>query len=178
MEFSRQEYWGEFPFSSTGELPDPGIKPIPLTAPQVYLKNLKSEIKQNIKVLYWVKVSLRGLSTRCQQEEGARKVLQLKERSCISYMSHNHWMLTASTAGPPGPYPLGMISNSFLLFLPLPGWGIWLSCSIISERYSLRRTGRWWIPATFASLLGAVTLPLTMTHTKGKSHDRKHALLF
>jgi len=90
MEFSRQEYWSEFPFPSTGELPDPGIKPIPLTAPQVYLKNLKSEIKQNIKVLHWVKFSLRGLSTRCEQQEGTRKVLQLKARSCISYVSHNH----------------------------------------------------------------------------------------
>ena len=38
MEFSRQEYWSEFPFPSTGELPDPGIKPIPLTVPQYTLK--------------------------------------------------------------------------------------------------------------------------------------------
>ena len=27
MEFSRQEYWRGLPFSSPGELPDPGIKP-------------------------------------------------------------------------------------------------------------------------------------------------------
>ena len=27
MEFSRQEYWSELPFSSPGDLPDPGIKP-------------------------------------------------------------------------------------------------------------------------------------------------------
>ena len=27
MEFSRQEYWSELPFSSPGNLPDPGIKP-------------------------------------------------------------------------------------------------------------------------------------------------------
>ena len=26
MEFSRQEYWSELPFSSLGELPNPGIK--------------------------------------------------------------------------------------------------------------------------------------------------------
>ena len=25
--FSRQEYWGGFPFPSPGDLPDPGIKP-------------------------------------------------------------------------------------------------------------------------------------------------------
>ena len=27
MGFSRQEYWGELPFSSLGDLPDPGIEP-------------------------------------------------------------------------------------------------------------------------------------------------------
>ena len=27
MEFSRQEYWSELPFSSPGDLPDPGIEP-------------------------------------------------------------------------------------------------------------------------------------------------------
>ena len=27
MEFSRQEYWGELPFPSPGNLPNPGIKP-------------------------------------------------------------------------------------------------------------------------------------------------------
>ena len=27
MEFSRQESWGGLPFSSPGDLPDPGIKP-------------------------------------------------------------------------------------------------------------------------------------------------------
>ena len=28
MEFSRQEYWGGFPFSSLGHLPDPGLEPM------------------------------------------------------------------------------------------------------------------------------------------------------
>ena len=27
MEFSREEYWNGWPFSSPGDLPDPGIKP-------------------------------------------------------------------------------------------------------------------------------------------------------
>ena len=27
MEFSRQEYWSGLPFSSQGDLPDPGIEP-------------------------------------------------------------------------------------------------------------------------------------------------------
>ena len=33
MEFSRQEYWSELPFSSPGELPDPGIKPTSPASP-------------------------------------------------------------------------------------------------------------------------------------------------
>ena len=28
LEFSRQEYWNGFPFSSPGDLPDPGIEPV------------------------------------------------------------------------------------------------------------------------------------------------------
>ena len=30
MEFSRQEYWSGLPFPSSGDLPDPGIKPTSL----------------------------------------------------------------------------------------------------------------------------------------------------
>ena len=33
MEFSRQGYWSGLPFPSTGDLPNPGIKPIAPMAP-------------------------------------------------------------------------------------------------------------------------------------------------
>ena len=33
MEFSRQEYWSELPFSLPGDLPDPGIEHISLRSP-------------------------------------------------------------------------------------------------------------------------------------------------
>ena len=33
MEFSRQEYWSRWPFSSLGDLPDSGIKPTSLVFP-------------------------------------------------------------------------------------------------------------------------------------------------
>ena len=33
MGFSRQEYWNGLPFPPPGDLPDPGIKPAPLTSP-------------------------------------------------------------------------------------------------------------------------------------------------
>jgi len=32
MEFSRQEYWGELPCPPSGDLPNPGIKPVSLAA--------------------------------------------------------------------------------------------------------------------------------------------------
>ena len=40
MEFSRQEYWGELPFPSPGDLPDPGIKP---GSPTLQADSLPSE---------------------------------------------------------------------------------------------------------------------------------------
>ena len=33
MGFSRQEYWSGLPFSTLGDLPDPGIKPESLSSP-------------------------------------------------------------------------------------------------------------------------------------------------
>ena len=33
MGFSRQEYWSGLPFSPSGDLPNPGIEPVSLTAP-------------------------------------------------------------------------------------------------------------------------------------------------
>ena len=30
MEFSRQKYWSKLPFSTSGDLPNPWIKPVPL----------------------------------------------------------------------------------------------------------------------------------------------------
>ena len=40
MEFSRQEYWSGLPFSSPGDLPDPGIKP---ESPVLQADSLQSE---------------------------------------------------------------------------------------------------------------------------------------
>ena len=33
MRFSRQEYWSGLPFSSPGDLPNPGIEPVSLASP-------------------------------------------------------------------------------------------------------------------------------------------------
>ena len=40
MEFSRQEYWSGLPFSSPGDLPNPGIKP---RSPELHADTLLSE---------------------------------------------------------------------------------------------------------------------------------------
>ena len=40
MEFSRQEYWSGQPFPSSGDLPDPGIKP---ESPALKTNSLQSE---------------------------------------------------------------------------------------------------------------------------------------
>ena len=40
MGFSRQEYWNGLPFSTSGDLPDPGIKPTSLMSPAVQADSL------------------------------------------------------------------------------------------------------------------------------------------
>ena len=33
IEFSRQKYWSKMPFTTPGNLPDPGIEPVSLASP-------------------------------------------------------------------------------------------------------------------------------------------------
>jgi len=40
MGFSRQEYWNGLPFPPPGELPDPGIEPVPLGSPALQVDSL------------------------------------------------------------------------------------------------------------------------------------------
>ena len=47
MEFSRQEYWGELPFPSPRDLPDPGIKP---RSPTLQASSLPSEPPGKLKL--------------------------------------------------------------------------------------------------------------------------------
>ena len=44
MEFSNQEYWSGLPFSSPGDLPDPGIEP---RSPALQAVSLQSESPGN-----------------------------------------------------------------------------------------------------------------------------------
>ena len=43
MGFSRQEYWGQLPFPSPGDLPDPGIKPVSPESPAFQADALPAE---------------------------------------------------------------------------------------------------------------------------------------
>ena len=44
MEFSRQAYWSGLPFSSPGDLPDPGIEP---RSPVLQANSLPTELRGN-----------------------------------------------------------------------------------------------------------------------------------
>ena len=45
MEFSRQEYWSGLPFTSPGDLPDPGMEP---GSPALQMDSLPSEPPGNV----------------------------------------------------------------------------------------------------------------------------------
>ena len=40
IEFSRQQYWSELPFSTPRDLPNPGIKPLSLASPALVFDSL------------------------------------------------------------------------------------------------------------------------------------------
>ena len=40
VEFPRQEYWSGLPFSSPGNLPDPGIEPMSLVSPALQVDSI------------------------------------------------------------------------------------------------------------------------------------------
>jgi len=43
MGFSRQAYWSGLPFTPPGDLPDPGIKPVPLVSLALQADSLPAE---------------------------------------------------------------------------------------------------------------------------------------
>ena len=46
MGFARQEYWNGLPFSSPGDLPDPGIEPTALMSPILQADSLPAVITE------------------------------------------------------------------------------------------------------------------------------------
>ena len=43
MEFSRQEYWSGLPCPPPGDLPDPGIEPVPPVSPALHADSLPAK---------------------------------------------------------------------------------------------------------------------------------------
>ena len=61
MEFSRQEYWSGLPFSSPGDLPDPGIEPTsPALADRLFITEPPGKLpqprqkKKREKIIVWM----------------------------------------------------------------------------------------------------------------------------
>ena len=79
MEFSRQEYWGKFPFPDSGDLPNPGIEPTSLVSP--YMEALVGF--SHVFGLYGLNVTLlsqgRVLEMAPLREQWAECVFQGKE---------------------------------------------------------------------------------------------------
>ena len=53
-EFPRQEHWSGLPFSSPGDLPDPGIKLIPPVSPTFQVDSLPTELLENLSLMNFV----------------------------------------------------------------------------------------------------------------------------
>ncbi|XP_055267354.1 zinc finger protein 28 homolog isoform X4 [Moschus berezovskii] len=86
MEFSRQEYWSELPFSSPGRLPDRGIEP---GSPALAADSLPSELPEK----FWlVAYPQRNTNTLVLAEEEAQKRRKVKEN--VSGMALSQTQLT------------------------------------------------------------------------------------
>ena len=48
MGFSRQEYWSGLSFSSPGDLPNPGVKPVSSMSPALQMDSLPAESSPSI----------------------------------------------------------------------------------------------------------------------------------
>ena len=54
MGFPRQEHWSGLPFSSPGDLPDPGIKLIPPVSPALQVDSLLTESLEKLSLTNFV----------------------------------------------------------------------------------------------------------------------------
>ena len=50
MGFSRQEYWSGLSFSSPGDLPNPGVKPVSPMSPALQMDSLPTESSPSINI--------------------------------------------------------------------------------------------------------------------------------
>ena len=139
MEFSRQEYWSQLPFSSPGDLPNLGIEP---GSPALQADSLLSEpIYMSLFSVQFSSVA-QSCPTLCDPMNGATPGLPvhhhllelLKLTSIESVMSSSHLILCRPLfLLPPIPPSIGVFSNELTLHMRWPKY--WsFSFSIIPSK--------------------------------------------
>ena len=111
MEFSRQEYWSGLPFSSPGDLPDPGIKP---RSPALSVSSVQSLSCVRLLATPWIAARQASLSIT-----NSRSSLRLK--SIESVMPSSHLILCRPLLLlPPIPPSIRVFSNESTLHVRWP----------------------------------------------------------
>ena len=67
----RQEYWNGLPFTSPGDLPDPGIKPV---SPALQADALPSELLEKSLVNVYLEAKVRSLRFLPEPRKGQRRI--------------------------------------------------------------------------------------------------------
>ena len=114
MEFSRQEYWSGLPFSSLGDLPNPGIEP---QSPALQVDSLLSEPSGKLKLfsiltpntICWFPYYLHDLSIWCHMHE-----------CVLSHFSYVQLFVTLWTRAPQVPLSMGFSRQEYWSGLPCP----------------------------------------------------------
>ena len=142
MGFSRQEYWSALPFSTLGDLPDPGIEP---ASPALAGKVLHHwAIREDQNVVQFSSVQLLScvwlFATPCTAAHQASLSITnsrslLKLMSIESVMPSNHLILCHHLLLPPSIFPsIGIFSNESALPIRWPKyWSFTFSISPSNE---------------------------------------------
>ena len=84
MEFPRQEYWSGLPFSTPGDLPDPGIEPVSLVSPALQVDSLPDEppgkprkYTEEAKLAFWLLNEERISDPKERERERASLLLHM-----------------------------------------------------------------------------------------------------
>ena len=124
MEFSRQEYWSELPFSSPGDLPDPGISRVSFINMQIlnhqnihkYPKIIDVFLYQWILFAYWYQAQIYKEMPKLSCFQGNQSdisTLALEENPHLD-SSGCWWCLAPGDLRPSSPFQVVVISQELL----------------------------------------------------------------
>ena len=138
MRFSRQEYWSGLPFPLPGDLPHPGIEPIPLTSPPLAGKLLTTSAKsvQSVQPNSHVWLSATPWSAAGQASLSITNSWSLLKLMSIELvMPSNHLILDHPHLLPPSIVPsIRVFSNESALCIRRPKyWSFSFSISPSNE---------------------------------------------